>query len=85
MYLAKNEYEPCQIVLNSKVNKTIDLKIISNDNVNASSKLSYELFYVDYVPITKLTDDGIGARIGETPDVIYPTNSSTFTLIWRKI
>lgn len=80
MYLAKNEYEPCQIVLNSKVNKTIDLKIISNDNVNASSKLSYELFYVDYVPITKLTDDGIGARIGETPDVIYPTNSSTFTL-----
>lgn len=42
--------------------------------------MTSEFFYVDYVPITKVTDEGIGARVGDTPDVIFPANYSTFSL-----
>lgn len=42
--------------------------------------LTSEFFYVDYVPITRLTDDGNGARLGPTPDVIYPANYTTYSL-----
>ena len=53
--------------------------MVSDDS--NSSLLSSEFFYVDYVPITKLTDEDIGARLGDTPDVIYPANYSTYSLI----
>ena len=54
--------------------------MFSADNQTTNS-LNSELFYVDYVPITNVTDEGIGARTGPTPDVIYPANfSNSFSL-----
>jgi len=53
--------------------------LVSNDsNPNG---LASEFFIVDYVNITQVTDDGIGAKIGWTPDVIFPANYSSFSLV----
>ena len=82
VYLAKYEYEPCQIILRSSSDQSVQVNMMSADNQNQTNNtLNAELFYVDYVPITTVTDDGIGARTGDTPDVIYPANfSNSFSL-----
>lgn len=79
VYIAKNEYEPCQIVLNPTSDQTVNINLISLDN-QTNLGVTAEFFYVDYVPIYTVTDDGIGARTGDTPDVIYPANYSNFSL-----
>lgn len=76
LYLSKYEYEPLQIILNSKISKTVKIEM-KNANIDG---LSYEFFYVDYVPITKITDNGIGSQLGDTPDPIIPANFGSFNL-----
>ena len=82
VYLARYEYEPCQIILRSSSDQSVQVNMMSADNQNQTNNtLNAELFYVDYVPITTVTDEGIGARTGDTPDVIYPANfSNSFSL-----
>ena len=64
--------------MKSTINQTVSIQLSPNTNFTG---LASEFFYVDYVPITKNTDAGIGARLGDTPDVIFPANYSNFSLI----
>ncbi len=73
VYAARGEMEAFQIVVNSPEERTLSVAIsdLSNGNVVISANL-VDLFRVDYVTITKISD--IYGRLSAWPDPLYPVS-----------
>lgn len=68
---ARDEYEPFQLVVRSSGQQTLAVSIgdlVSGEDIIPAGNVT--LHRVDYVPITRLSDDF--GRIGDWPDPLYP-------------
>ncbi|MBN2010652.1 DUF4091 domain-containing protein, partial [candidate division KSB1 bacterium] len=75
VYIAKNEFEPCQIVV--KPTSSGNITIAMGD---FGSGITTELYQVKYVNITQTTD--IMGRLGNYPDPLWPTpNGSSIAVV----
>ncbi|MFO7681329.1 MAG: DUF4091 domain-containing protein [Chloroflexota bacterium] len=68
---AKDEFEPLQLVVRSPSTQNLPVSISSfSDGSHTIPAANVTLHRVDYVPLTRLSDDF--GRLGEWPDPLYP-------------
>lgn len=70
---ARNEFEPLQLVIRSPINQSLAVSISDLIHSNGYSKIpasQVQLFRVDYLELTQLTD--FYGQTGASPDPLYP-------------